>query len=210
MRARLTRSADGVPLGLAISGATSTMTSIDAEVERMAGGARVRDRSGERTVEAADAFPLTHYPPYALVEGLYGHWHARGRPDSVPLLPYGAARFERRGQDTLRVADGPLVVERYGVHGVGWGMMTAWFDAGRRLIGAVHGDAELDRMQALRAGYEAALPLLVARSVAEYRRSGADRAGAAADAAGRLRADQCADRRRDRRAAYRVRRDRCP
>ena len=45
-----------------------------------------------------------------------------------------------------------------------WGRETVWFDTTQQLIAVVSPDAELDRMEAVREGYEAALPLFVAQA----------------------------------------------
>jgi imidazolonepropionase-like amidohydrolase len=151
--ATLVSDAAGRPLHLTVRGATSTMTSVDTRV------APAADTPG--------AFPLVHYPTYAVEEALFRHWVRLGRPDSVALAPAGAARFERRGVDTVRAGGRAVALDRYLVRGVVWGAQVAWFDGAGRLVAAAHGDAELDRMEAMRADYEAMLPLVVARSVAE-------------------------------------------
>ncbi len=153
----LTADADGRPRHLTARGATSTMTSVDARIDAPA--------AAEPAGPAA--FPLAPYPTYAVEQALFRHWVALGRPDSVPLAPAGAARFERRGADTVRVGAARVALDRYLVRGVVWGAQVAWFDAAGRLVAAAHGDAELDRMEAVRAGYEAMLPLVVRRSVDE-------------------------------------------
>jgi hypothetical protein len=57
------------------------------------------------------------------------------------------------------------VLERYSVDGVVWGRKSAWFDARGNLVATVSGDAELDRMEVIREGYEAGMPVFVAGSV---------------------------------------------
>jgi imidazolonepropionase-like amidohydrolase len=164
--ATLAWDAAGRPVRLVASGATSTMTRVDVQVARGDAARPAAGATGAAPWPEA-AFPAVPYGAYAVEEALFHHWVRLGRPDSVPLVPEGAARFERRGADTARVAGRPAVLDRYVVRGLGWGAQVAWFDAAGRLVAAAQGDAELDRMEAVRAGYEAMLPLVVARSVQE-------------------------------------------
>jgi imidazolonepropionase-like amidohydrolase len=113
------------------------------------------------------AFPISHYPPLAIEEALFRFWRRAGRESGVALVPSGSARFERRGVDTVEPAERPEPLDRYSVRGLVWGVQTAWFSRDDRLIAVANGDAELDRFEAIRAGYEAMLPIVVARSVAD-------------------------------------------
>src|SRR5262249_24439465 len=76
----------------------------------------------------------------------------------------GSATIERRGRDTVKVAGKRVELERYSVAGVVWGRETLWFDPERKLVAAVTVDAEFNRFEAIREGFEPALPTFVARS----------------------------------------------
>ena len=169
--ATLTWGAAGGAARFVARGATSTMTSVDLVVERRPGVPGGADSAVVAGAAAgpwpAAAFPLAPYPAYAVEEALFRHWVRLGRPAAIPLVPEGEARFERRGRDTVEANGRRVPLDRYLVRGIGWGAQVAWFDPEGRLVAAAQGDAELDRMEAVRAGYEAMLPLVVARSVAE-------------------------------------------
>jgi len=51
------------------------------------------------------------------------------------------------------------------VSGVIWGRETLWFDSARQLVAAVTNDAELDHFEAIREGFETALPFFVSKAV---------------------------------------------
>src|SRR6266700_7573872 len=108
-----------------------------------------------------EVFPIHHYPPVALEEALLRFSLARGRPATVPLAPAGAASFELRGSDTLTLAAGPVVARRYSVSGLLWGRQSMWATSDGRILAVVNGDAELDRFEAVRGGFESQLATFV-------------------------------------------------
>ena len=157
---------NGRPLRLRSLGQTSTLTDVDLSVELNAARATVRDRGSTRTEPASgDVFPIHHYPPVALEEALLRFWLARGRPAAVPLAPAGAASFELRGSDTLTLAAGPVVARRYSVSGLLWGRQSMWATSDGRIVAVVNGDAELDRFEAVRGGFESQLATFVRAAV---------------------------------------------
>ena len=151
LEAEATVDASGAIVRLRQRGKSSTMTAVDTAA----------------VVAAAGRFALTPYAPFALQEALFQHWKRSGEPERLPLAPAGDARFERAGADTVDGPGGPSVLARYLVSGIVWGKQSAWFDAAGRLVAAISGDAELDRMEAVRDGYERHLARFVARSVAD-------------------------------------------
>lgn len=166
LEATLAAADDGTPHRLVARGQTSTLTDIDLEVDAQGAEARVLDRGRARTISApAGAFPIYHYPPAALEEALLRFWMARGRQATVPLLPAGAARFEPRGRDTLGLASGPVVLQRYTVTGLLWGRQSLWATDEGRVIAVINGDAELDRFEAVRAGFESELARFVREAI---------------------------------------------
>ncbi len=148
----LAMQADGTPIHFGAHGQTSTLTSVNVDVD-VPVGSRV-DRF----------FTTTHYPPAAIEEALFRYWLSHGRPRSLALLPGGQATFEERGRDTI--AGTPRVVlHRYSVSGLLWGRQSMWATEDGRIVAVISGDAELDRMEEVRAGFETSLPLFVAGSV---------------------------------------------
>jgi imidazolonepropionase-like amidohydrolase len=54
--------------------------------------------------------------------------------------------------------------KRYAIEGVMWGRETVWFDSNENLIALVGADAELDRFEAVKEGFEDALPFFVQKA----------------------------------------------
>lgn len=158
LNAELRTSARGEPLSFRAEGGTSTQSSTNTAVEVRGARAAVRQSGAEREVAVPrNAFPWAHYGPLAVEEAMFRHWERVGRPERLPLLPAGEARFRLRGADTVEAGGRRVALERYSADGLVWGTRTLWFDAEDRLIAAISGDAELDRMQGVREGFEPAL-----------------------------------------------------
>lgn len=171
LRETLTALADGTPVRLEAQGQTSTLTDIDLDVEvpasdsAGAGDIRIVERGRERRIPRPPLFfTIPHYPPAAIEEALYRYWLSHGRPRALPLLPDGAVAFEYRGDDTLPGA-ASIVARRYSVSGLLWGRQSMWATEDGHIIALVGGDAELDRLEEVRDGFEASLPSFVAGAV---------------------------------------------
>jgi imidazolonepropionase-like amidohydrolase len=151
-----------------IKGRTSTRTEIDRSIEVRSGVAVIREGGLERSVAARAPFFVTGgYAPLSLQEALFRHWKANGGVKPVSLLPAGSASFEYRGRDVVPFGGRRVELRRYSVSGVTWGRETAWFDARDNLVALLCGDAEMDRFEAVREGYESSLPFFVSKSAAD-------------------------------------------
>ena len=155
LTATLTARPDYTPRHFEIKGKTSRQSSIDTAVT-------VDDRSGR-------VFTIAGYAPVAMQEALLRFWATHGKPDSLATLPSGVVRIALRGLDTLPPAQGRLqvVLKRFGIAGLIWGRETAWTDDSMRLVALVTTDAEFDHFEAVRDGYEDALPRFVTRAAAD-------------------------------------------
>ncbi|MGE5232303.1 MAG: amidohydrolase family protein [Deltaproteobacteria bacterium] len=166
----LTTLADGTPARLRARGQTSTLTDVDLQMEVApedtgTAGVRILDRGRERRTRRPPLFFTTHhYPPAAIEEALYRYWVAHGRPRPLPLLPDGSVTLDHRGDDTLPGVT-PVVVHRYSLSGLVWGRQSLWVTEDGRVAAVIGGDAELDRLEEVRAGFEPFLPRFVAGAV---------------------------------------------
>ncbi|HLL13477.1 MAG TPA: amidohydrolase family protein [Pyrinomonadaceae bacterium] len=166
LTATLSARRDLTPVRFEIKGQTSTRSDIDASVEIERGLARVREGSRTRSVRVAENFYTTGgLSPVSMQTLLFRYWQQRrgGKEGVLALLPGGSARIELRGRDTVTALGKQVRLERYHIEGVTWGRETVWFDDAGRLVAIVGADAELDRFEAVREGYEASLPFFVAR-----------------------------------------------
>lgn len=161
---------DLTPVRFEIKGQTSTRSDIDVSVEVERGVARVREGVLTRSVRVEENFYLTGgLAPVSMQTLLFRYWRQQqqqqrgGKGRALPLLPGGSARIELRGRDTVTAHGKQVRLERYSIEGVAWGRETVWFDDAGQLVALVGADAELDRFEAVREGYESALALFVAR-----------------------------------------------
>ena len=157
-----------VPAHFAIKGRAARISAIDVEVTVAAGAADIRDGAATRRAPAPRGFfTMAGYAPPSVQMALMRQWISRGRPASVPLLPNGAARIERRGRDIIVVNGRPVPLDRFSVSGIIWGRETLWCDEQGTLAALVTVDAEFDHFEALRPDLAPALPQLVARAAAD-------------------------------------------
>lgn len=156
---------DLAPLRFEIKGQTSTRSDVDASVEVESGVARVREGNQTKSVNVGENFYTTGgLAPVSMQTLLFRYWQRRGvRAGALQLLPGGSARILPRGRDTVTAKGKEVRLERYQIEGVTWGRETVWFDAEEQLVAVVGADAELDRFEAVREGFETALPFFVAK-----------------------------------------------
>lgn len=129
------------------------------------GKAVIRDEGGTRQQPVNGGFFTTVGPaPYAVPMMLVRYWLAHGRPDTIPLLPYGQAAVRLLGRDTLQYPRGaPMVLDRYIIRGLDdlWGGLTLWLDGEQALMAAIGGNSR----EAVRERFQAAMPFFIRRSV---------------------------------------------
>jgi imidazolonepropionase-like amidohydrolase len=157
------RKDDLSPLNFETNGKTSTRTEVDAAVNVQNGMANMR--SGQETKSekvSGKFFTVAHPAPIAPQMMLFRYWKKNNIKDRLRLLPGGSAKIEFLGRDKVAVNGGEKeTLERYCIEGVMWGCQTVWFDARQNLVALVAGDAEMDRFEAVREGYESQLPFFV-------------------------------------------------
>jgi imidazolonepropionase-like amidohydrolase len=165
LKAMLRLRGDKAPGRFEIKGRTSRFTAIDREIHIEGQTATVRDGTKTVTRPVPDRFFFAGgFAPVSVQMLLIRDWE-RGRVvGPLELLPGGSATIEKRGRDAVEVAGQRVELDRYSVGGVIWGRETLWFDPERKLVAAVTVDAEFNRFEAIREGFEAALPTFVARS----------------------------------------------
>lgn len=154
----------GKPLTFATDGSSSRTSEVHDTVE--VSGERVRvTRDGTTTEMAApkDAFLIDGYAPVAMQERMMRFWEARGRPDSLAVLPTGSVRIRPAAALSVRANKGEMEeLSGFTVAGLIWGQECLWMDGGGHLVAVVSTDAEFDHFEAVRAGYEEALPTFIA------------------------------------------------
>ena len=153
------------PVRFEVKGMTSRFTQIDSEVRVEGRTADVRE--GEKTTRRqvpAPFFVAGGLAPVSIQMMLVRDWERRHVAGPLETLPGGSAAIEKRGRDVVEIGGQRVELDRYSVSGVIWGRQTLWFDPERKLVAAVTVDSEFNRFEAIREGFEPALPTFVAWS----------------------------------------------
>jgi imidazolonepropionase-like amidohydrolase len=123
------------------------------------------------TTSSAAGFPLHSNIPAAMEMMLYHYYLDRGL-ESLPTLPRGEVRITRRGQDVVDIDGTPTTLDRYVVEGINWGLRTIWLNDSNDLVALVQANTQF--REAIRKGYEEALPFFIEGNVEEQMRTLAD------------------------------------
>lgn len=149
-------------------GSTSTRTEIDTRVEINNDQAIIRNNSNIKEEKVpANFFTVFHPAPIAPQMMLFRYWQRNKVKDNLPLLPGGNAKIKFLGQDKITVPGKTETLYRYCLEGVMWGCETVWFDEKQSLVALVGADAEMDRFEVIKEGYESLLSFFVAKGAEE-------------------------------------------
>jgi len=152
------RNSDYQPVLFTSKGKTSTRTQVDTNISIEKGIAAIRNGSANETKNISGKFFTIHQPaPVSPQMMLFRYWKRNNIKDNLTLLPGGNAKIVFLGNDKITVDGRTETLERYAIEGVMWERENVWFDKNQRLIALVGPDAEMDRLEAVREGYESAL-----------------------------------------------------
>ncbi|MBZ5573716.1 MAG: amidohydrolase family protein [Acidobacteriia bacterium] len=161
-------SLDLTPQAFEIKGKTSRQSAIDQAVEVGPGKVRLRNHDKwTETIPPLKFFTIAGYAPTTMQMLLVRYWATHGSPGQLATFPSGSVKVEPRGQDTISISGKEEKLERYTIEGLIWGRETLWFDSQHNLVATVTLDAEFDHFEAIREGYEGALPDFVGRAGAD-------------------------------------------
>ena len=165
LAATLRMKEDFTPERFEIKGKTSRGSSIDAAVEVSGASARLVESGAAREVALPGRFfTVAGYAPVTLQMAMLGYWLRHGSPRTLFTVPTGEVTILDRGTDTVTVGGSERKLRRYSVDGLLWGREAVWLDERRELVGLVSIDAEYDHFEAVREGYEEALPFFITRA----------------------------------------------
>ncbi len=140
------------------------------EIVADSGGVTVREkhRPPVSVGNSADFFPVHGNVPAAVEAMLYHRHVARGLEVS-PTLPRGEVVMTHRGTDVVTIDSEAVTLERYVVEGINWGLRTVWLNEANDLVALVYANTQF--REAIRSGYEQALPHFIAGHVEEQMRT---------------------------------------
>lgn len=157
---------DLTPERFEIKGSTSRISTIDsAVVINKDGTASIR--TGTETKQQAVPerfFTISGYSPISMQMMLMRYVNTHGGKNTLPILPGGEVTIEKRGRDLIKINGKDVALDRYAVSGLIWGRESLWLDTSQQLIAVVTIDAEFDHLEAIREGFEQALPTFVSRA----------------------------------------------
>ena len=156
---------DLTPEQFEIKGSTARISTIDAAVVIKDGTASIRNGTETKQVSVPERFfTISGYAPISMQMMLVRYITSHDIKKPLPILPGGEVTVEKRGRDVVKIDGKDLALERYTVSGLIWGRESLWLDSSQQLIAAVTIDAEFDHLEAIREGYETALPTFVSRA----------------------------------------------
>ncbi len=163
LTAKLNFDSEFTPEEFEIKGKNARFNPIDDFVIVDGSNVHIRqDRSEKNERRPRQFFMISGYAPAAVQMMLLRYWRAHGSPNRLRIFPTGEVNIEHRGSDRVEIGSKPISLERYLISGLIWGGEAVWLDSKKQLVAVISIDAEFDHFEALRDGYEAALPVLLA------------------------------------------------
>jgi imidazolonepropionase-like amidohydrolase len=133
--------------------------------------AAVQEDQNQRNIDApARYFTIFGASPFAVQMAMMRYWLAHGKPAELPVLRASAAadpiRIAAAGRDSITVDGKAIALDRYTVANLMFGREILWMNRDGQLAAAMTFAGGLP-MEAVRTGYEAALPQLFRAGVAQ-------------------------------------------
>ncbi|HRH46824.1 MAG TPA: hypothetical protein PKY82_34580, partial [Pyrinomonadaceae bacterium] len=158
------RKTDYRPILFESKGTTSTRTEIDTKIEVSDNKATIQTGSNVKEEKiSGNFFTISHPAPIAPQMMLFRYWQRNKIKDNLAVLPGGNTKIKFLGEDKITISGKPETLSRYCIEGVMWGCETVWFDQKQNLVALVGADAEMDRFEAIKEGYESLLSFFVAK-----------------------------------------------
>ncbi len=164
LAASATTTADFSPRHLAITRFTDSSATVETRIDVRGGRARVVYRGDSSTVAMPrGAVAIAGTSPLSQHLLVLRSWARQGRPRIVRAIPGGPTNeltITHRGRDSLRLGARRVVLDRYAVNGVTWGVEALWLDDAGRLAALSTTGGGLT-MDAVRLSLEPLLPALL-------------------------------------------------
>jgi imidazolonepropionase-like amidohydrolase len=183
LQAAFQASANGEPKSFWIKGNTSRFSTIHDSVVIGNNTAMVKEGEKTTTVPVKGlSFPIAGYAPATIQMLLLQYWNKHGKPASIQTLPAGMLNVLKDGRDTFLFENRKLVLDRYVIRGLIWGIEMVWTDNAGKLICLITNDAEGDKIEVMSEPYEALLAQFLERTAIHGMRIFANTAGAGVSA----------------------------
>jgi imidazolonepropionase-like amidohydrolase len=168
LSAELRTGRDLTPESFNIKGRVSRFANIDSSVEINGKTATIREDKDTRQATVPESFfTVSGYAPVTMQMMMMRYVRAHKLGGVLTTYPGGQVTIESRGSDKIKIGEKEIELQRYSVSGIIWGREALWLDADQNLVAAITIDAEFDHFEALREGYESALPVFVTKAAAD-------------------------------------------
>lgn len=156
------------PEAFEIKGNTSRYSTIDEAIQINSSAATIRKGAETRQATVPSRFfTVAGYAPVAIQQTMMRYLMQNKIKAPLPTLPRGEVTIVKRGTDNIKIGNRLVELVRYSVSGVIRGRETLWLDEQQKLVALVGVDAEFDHFEAVREGYESALPTFVERAASD-------------------------------------------
>ncbi len=153
------------PLSLYIKGNVARSVTVNDTIRISGSDAYVKvDDSVYHKKIAALAFPVAGYAPTIVQQVLIQYWKKHSKPADIPTLPVGSVQIRLDGQDEVNFKGAAMSLDRYTIGGLIWGNEFVWTDKQGQVIALIGNDAEFDKFESVREGYEDLLPQLIGKT----------------------------------------------
>jgi imidazolonepropionase-like amidohydrolase len=179
LQAGFQASLNAEPKSFWIKGNTSRFSTIHDSVVIGNKTAMVKEGEKVTTVPLKGlSFPIAGYAPATMQMLLLQYWNKHGKPASIQTLPAGTLNILKDGRDTLLFENKKLILDRYVIRGLIWGIEMLWTDQAGKLICLITNDAEGDKIEVMSEPYDALLAQFLERTAIHGMRIFANTAGA--------------------------------
>ena len=146
----------------------SVPSGTDLSVEIKNGHATITEGGLTRTMAVGNSFFTAHsLMPTAMEMMLLRYWLHHKLKGTVQVLPAESkVSIIHRGKDFVQIHGKNILLNRYIVRGVSWGIQTIWIDSKMQLIALMRSDTYAFQEMILK-GYEDALAFFVSKAVEE-------------------------------------------
>lgn len=143
-----------------MQGNTLQGAKVDISVNVAGRSATVREDAQTRQVATPGNFFTIGTPfPVAIEMMLVRYWVSHQLKRPLKTFPDNRVMIDFHGRDTINVGKEQVQFDCYSLEGLTWGRTWLWFDSAKRLIAAITPNMDTSsQLQAIREGYELALP----------------------------------------------------
>jgi imidazolonepropionase-like amidohydrolase len=156
---------DFAPRHLEVARLTDTSRTVETRVDIDGPRATVLRTGRTTSVELPRvAFAISPYTPVSQHLALLRYWMSHGSPGSVAVVPGGPTnevRVARSGTDVLTQGDRRIVLTRYTIDGVVWGIEYVWLDDTGRFAAFTTGGGGGLSLEAIRKDLDPLYPQLM-------------------------------------------------